>query len=277
MQSTYILPRLYHQLKSLDAKLQKEGYSLDEEFGLRLTTDFPHYHVTPLDLIPFGDIGMDGIHYGFLTDFGTVHNLEDAYIVLISPMDFGDPHKIVAKNFREFLNLAWTLKGATNLANVRYSRTQKEYVDLIKYLEESEEEADDIYLVEQAYVLQRIQETFGLQPINDMYHYIENEVKLAREQQTVLSTLDGLGVVGETPEDPTHKKFKLKQDQSFDESELGALLQSSSNESKLALLRDIQFTGDFTYDFSYEEIVVKILEEQGLSEELKNFRQIRSL
>ncbi|WP_342528204.1 hypothetical protein MKY84_05010 [Chryseomicrobium sp. FSL W7-1435] len=112
---TYKFPKMYHQLQDFDVELQKQGYSLDDHFGLRLSEDFSHYHNTPLDLVPFGDIGMDGVHYGFLTDFGRVENLEEAFVVLISPMDSDVPHKIVARNFREFLNLAWTVKGALDL------------------------------------------------------------------------------------------------------------------------------------------------------------------
>ena len=239
MHPTYKFPKLYYQLQALDAVLQKDGYSLDDHFGLRLREDSSHYHVTPLDLVPFGDIGVDGIRYGFLTDFRRVQDLEEAFIVLISPMDFGNPHKIVAKNFGEFLNLAWTVKGAMDLANVHYKRTEEDYTSLLKYFEESQDELDNDHKNKQAYVLQRIEDEFGVQPVEDIYDYIENEVKAAREQHIVLSTLDGLGVVGENPKDSPYMKFEVTENEPADLEQLNAFLLESSKESKLALIRDI--------------------------------------
>lgn len=277
MHPTYKFPKLYHDLQALDAELQKEGYSLDEQFGLRLTGDFPHYHVTPLDLIPFGDIGTDGIHYGFLTDFGTVQHLDNAFIVLISPMDFGDPHKIVAKNFREFLNLAWTMKGAIDLANVHYKRKKEEYADLFKYLEESNEEVDKSFKKSRAYVLKRMQETLGVQPVDDVFDYIETEVETARSQQIVLTTQDGLGIVGEEQEDPEPPNFPVTQDDPIDSEQLTAFLGRSSKESKLALIRDVQFTSHFSFYSEFDEVIPTILKEYGMEYELKMYQEILTM
>lgn len=83
----------------------------DEQFYLCLNfylslEDFRYYN-TPSDVVVFGNLGIDGIHYGFLSDYGSVPNLEEAPIVCVMPMDFERPTRIVAKNLREFLRVNW--------------------------------------------------------------------------------------------------------------------------------------------------------------------------
>lgn len=274
MHPNYKMPKLYHQLKELDKKLQKEGYSLDNHFGLRLSEDFSHYHNTPLDLIPFGDIGMDGVHYGFLTDFGRVQNLEEAFIVLINPMDSGVQHKIVAANLREFLNLAWTMTGAVDLANVYYKKTEEDYIQLLTEFEESQDEIDDEYIEQQNYVLNRIRDEFSVQPIENIYEYIEIEVKAAREKQIVLSTLDGLGVVGEAG---AHSKFEISEDEGVNVEQLNSFLATSSRESKLAFLRDVQFTNHHLDNMEIIQTIRNELKNLNSSYELQNYREIESI
>lgn len=274
MHPNYKMPKLYNQLKTLDKKLQKEGYSIDDQFGLRLTEDFPHYLVTPLDVISFGDIGTDGIHYGFLTDFGRVQDLEEAFIVLIAPMDFGDQHKIVAKNFREFLNLAWTTGNAIDVANFKLVKTEDDYAQMLSDFKESHKEMGDDYRRETGHVLKRIREEFDVQPIESIYEYIEIEVKAAREKQIVVSTLDGLGVVGE---EGVHTKFEVKEDEDVDVEQLKAFLATSSKESMLAFIRDVQFTNHFFDDFELDKVIRQELQKLGLSYELKKFDEIKSM
>lgn len=274
MHPTYKMPKLYNQLKTLDKKLQKEGYSLFDQFGLLLGEVVTHYQVTPLDVIPFGSIGVDGIHYGLLTDFGKIQDIEEAFIVLIAPMDFGDQHKIVAKNFHEFLNLAWTTGNAIDVANFKLVKTEEDYARMLTDFEESQKEMDDDYRRETSHVLKRIREEFDVHPIESIYEYIEIEVKAAREKQIVLSTLDGLGVVGE---DGVHMKFEVKEDEDVDVELLKALLATSSRESMLAFIRDVQFTNHFFDEFELDQAIRQELEKQGLTYELKMFNQIKSI
>lgn len=273
MQPHYKMLKLYNQLKTLDKKLQKEGYSLFDQFGLLLSEDVTHYQVTPIDVIPFGSIGVDGIHYGILTDFGRIQDIEEAFIVLIVPMDFGDQHKIVAKNFREFLNLAWTMGNAIDLANVKLVKTEKDYARMLADFEESNKEMDDDYRRETSHVLKRIREEFQVQPIENIYNYIEIEVKEAREKQIVLSTLDGLGVVGG---EGAHSKFEISEDEAIDLEQLKAFLATSSRESKLAFIRDVQFTNHHLDDREMIQVIRNELKNQGLIYELKVFDFIKS-
>src|SRR4051812_6794650 len=90
----YSIPKSLDKLITLEKQLNHEGVL---NYGGLLGYYFSYegidsrYLNTPLDLISFARPGVDGIHYGFLTDFGQVKNLETAYIVRVSPMDFDDP------------------------------------------------------------------------------------------------------------------------------------------------------------------------------------------
>lgn len=72
-----------------------------EHLGFYIDFDH-HYSITPLDVIPFAGTGGNGIHFGFLTDFGNAKDLENAPIVLISPSN-DPPLKLVANNIKDFL------------------------------------------------------------------------------------------------------------------------------------------------------------------------------
>ena len=72
------------KLIRLEEDLQKEGKTLDTIGFVPIVTEFA-YSITPIDVIPFAHTGGDGVHFGFLTDFGRVKNLNDAPIVCVSP------------------------------------------------------------------------------------------------------------------------------------------------------------------------------------------------
>ncbi len=107
MESILFLKSLY-KIIELQKHLHKDGL-LDH--GDLLGYYFSHegldsrYLNTPLDVISFATPGSDGIHYGFLTDFGQVEDLEKAYIVRVSPMDFDEPVKIIARNIDDFMRI----------------------------------------------------------------------------------------------------------------------------------------------------------------------------
>jgi hypothetical protein len=81
-----------------------------------------------LDVISFARPGMDGIHYGFLTDFGSIDDLENASIVRVSPMDFDDPVKIVARNIHDSLRIL----GYSSVELMDTSTNENEYKRLEK-------------------------------------------------------------------------------------------------------------------------------------------------
>ena len=45
------------------------------------------------------------VYITILTDFGQVEDLQKAYIVRVSPMDFNEPVKIIARNIDDFMRI----------------------------------------------------------------------------------------------------------------------------------------------------------------------------
>lgn len=101
----YDKPELLIKLEEYQAK----GNSW-EHLGFYIDFDH-HYAMTPLDVIPFAGTGGDGIHFGFLTDFGNEKDLENAPIVLVSPSN-DPPLKLVANNLRDFLKIVMAIGDA---------------------------------------------------------------------------------------------------------------------------------------------------------------------
>jgi len=79
----------FYSLLTIDQYCRKVGFStlevLSDVFGLlRLEGEEARYQQTPVELFPFGSIGCDGIHYGFVVH--TTHE-EDFPSGEICPMD----------------------------------------------------------------------------------------------------------------------------------------------------------------------------------------------
>lgn len=86
----YYLPPTLRRLIDLQKVLDDpEQFYIGLNFYLSLE-NFRYFN-TPSDVVVFGNIGVDGVHYGFLTDYGTVTDLEAAPIVCVCPMDFERP------------------------------------------------------------------------------------------------------------------------------------------------------------------------------------------
>ena len=165
-------PQTLNVLTTLDQDLQKEGYDLFDQLSLFLLDEDFSYDVTPYDVIPFANIGADGIHYGFLTEFGRTKRLEDAFIVCVSPMNFGDHVKIIARNLTEFIDVILTLKDASIIENLLNYSKKKDYDTFLKWAaKEAEEEPE--HFQKSTYVCSRIQQALNRKPINDLFEYVE--------------------------------------------------------------------------------------------------------
>jgi hypothetical protein len=152
------------------------------------------YPCSPADAILFANTGMDGIHYAFLTDFGTVANLEEAPIVCVSPMDFGNCVRLVASNLEDFFRLKFY--GHEGLLMNDFT-TKEEYA---KYcLKEQDEPEVSEYFDHNKWEKQRAVfraaaiQTFHFEPIAEPFDYIQ-QLRAARQKQIVLPTADRLGV-----------------------------------------------------------------------------------
>ncbi|QDH22123.1 hypothetical protein [Saccharibacillus brassicae] len=181
---TYEIPALIRQLFELEHELQQEDLSLDRAFPCMLFEDDFRYSFTPLDVIPLASTGMDGIHYGFLTDFGLAPDLDHAWIVIVSPVDSDCPVRPVAANLFDWLRAMYTdadalINAFEHGADYRaYVRTREPH--------EPDEEASE--------VRRRLVERFGIRPIQDMGAYLD-EMREQRKQAVDRETEDGIGVV----------------------------------------------------------------------------------
>ncbi len=225
--------------------------------------DFYAYDVTPFDVITFASTGCDGIHFGFLTDFGTVSDLESAYIVCVSPMDFGSHLKVIARNFQEFLSLVCTLKSAVAISNVVHLRSENQYKKYLKELTEEEKENPE-HFQRANDVVQKLMAKMECQLIKDIYEYIENTVAADRKKQTVITTLDGIGVVPLSPASGGHEIYHPEK---LDLKNVSLFFGQATTESKLAFIRDAQFNNQIQDDIELQELVISELKKLGFHDE----------
>jgi hypothetical protein len=249
----YSVPQTLLQVIDLQAELAKEGLlRYGDLLGYYFSLDEIRYLNTPLDLLSFANPGGDGIHYGFLTDFGLVGDLEDAYIVRVSPMDFDDPVKIVARNLRDFLRMMYCAPASLDLLDINSTEA---------YCKEMGREDSIIIRENQSPQVRRIfMENFQLEPIQDIYSYLTS-VKNERSKQTVLRTNNGLEVVNKISSDAlTHMTLELNRNQTLKPHEVKAFFEAASPEAKLGFLRDAQ-----SYELIFDnEEVKEYLREQLL-------------
>jgi hypothetical protein len=202
----YSIPEELDRIIGLQDQLQKDGWL---DYGDLLGYYFSYdgldtrYLNTPLDVISFARPGSDGIHYGFLTDFGHVQDLAEAYIVRVSPMDFDDPVKIVARNIHDFLRIMCYWPDALEIVDITTCER-----DFINWLKEC-----PLITTNQKKVSDVLCETFQLKPIESLFEYLQ-EVKQERDNQIVLPTEDGIGVVSTNQnESKTQDLFQFDSEQ----------------------------------------------------------------
>lgn len=260
------MPPTFEKLKKLEEILKKEGYSFDRDLCLILQSDYFAYDVTPYDVIPFARTGCDGIHFGLLTDFGTVSDLEDAFVVCISPMDFGSPIKVVARNIREFVSLVCTMKSAVTISNFHHLKEEEQYLRLLKELQREENKE---YAERANYVVGKIQSSMACEIIEDVYHYVERTVMTERAQQTIVSTLDGIGIVSVENIDSQHTTYKLEKDLKINLDEVKCFFNTVTTESKLAFIRDAQCTYLMSNEIALKEFIMNEMIKLGLNDEVE--------
>jgi len=241
---TYAVPSMLAELIEIQKQIKHpHGHLLHLYFGLYEVTS--RYLNTPVDGISFASPGADGIHYCFLTDFGTVASLEDAYIVRVSPMDFGDPVRIVARNLKEFLRLLCYRPVAADLLDTRvspelYARWSAEYPGWVGTRDDIAQEGT-----------QRLIERFSLEPVgDDLFPYFQ-EMGRTRAESVVAATEDGIGVVpvrpGETEDEAGEP---LETGDNVEWAKVRERFPLMSVERRLAWIRDMQSKGAF---YNHEE------------------------
>ncbi|MBW7475505.1 hypothetical protein K0T92_12160 [Paenibacillus oenotherae] len=252
-------------LSELYEDLDQEGYDVGSVLGFYPAYHHSGYFNTPLDVVAFGWTGGDGEHYGFLTDFGMAPNLEEAPIVIVSPMSHDQPAEVVANNIREFIRIVMM---DSSLLYIDY-QDEQDYLDQLKemgvpYLEETEEN--------RAYkrvVLERLEAKLHPPVIRDPYTYSQ-QVRAEREKRILVPTQDKLGIVNVHPADSGQQHEAIVLDEDIGLRELETFLKSATYAEKLALIRDYHFNLDkyFYHEDGIDEALIREMENLGLHEEI---------
>lgn len=230
----YPVPQTLKKLINLQKDLEQRGLlPYGDLLGLYFSLDEidQRYLNTPIDLISFARPGSDGIHFGILTDFGLAEDLESAYIVRVSPMDFDDPVKIVARNLIDFLKLLYSYPASLEVLDMNSAE-----VDVKRFEEDAEE-----YPVSQE-VRGIFRATFNLEPIGDLFTYFKG-LKEARAEETVLETGDGIGIVNAIFGNGSHPIMKVSRDRDLKLEQVEEYFKTATPEAKLRFLRDAQSFG----------------------------------
>lgn len=250
----------------LDIK-NKVGYeSFDQALHFDTSINNFRYFNTPMDVVIFGTIGVDGIHYGFLTDFGQCEKLEDAPIVCVSPMDFDRPTRIIANNLREFLAL--NLDDSALFYN--YFENEENYLNSQKRW--AEEESRSPYQPTEAEkqtekeVRKILLDHIDLPIIVNPYQHIKM-VEQARLNHITINTQDHLGIITPLPKDSVHLSFPVD-DSIPDLKDLKEFFSLAPLASKQVFFRDIQLNYIVNDSESLLKIIYEELKNQGLYNEL---------
>lgn len=253
------LPPTLQKLKDFDKELKRQGSSLDEWIGFSFMEEEDRYNLTPLDVIPFASTWTDGNHFGLLTEFGTIADLEEAPVVCVTPMDFGEHVKIVARNLKEFLDLIYTVTDFIAIANFTYFQDEQDYRELLNNLRN-----DETY-EQRVEKLDRMKAEFGFEAIEDVYRFVEVEIKETRQRQIALPTLDGLGVVAQNGKGDL-PLYPIYEDMKTDVDDMRKFLAAVPVESRLAFIRDVQFT-NILEEPEIKGLVLRELEIMNLRDE----------
>ncbi|MFJ7735066.1 hypothetical protein ACIQ2D_01890 [Lysinibacillus sp. NPDC097287] len=258
-----IPPTLQKLIDLQNVLVDPEQMYLGLNFYLSLE-DFRYFN-TPSDVIVFGNIGVDGIHYGFLTDYGSVTDLELAPIVCVCPMDFDRPTRIVAKNLREFLSVNMTD------SELFYNQFDSEE-NYLAVRERWGEEAAYQPSANDKLVRERVIKFLQIPIIDKPYVYVQR-VELDRQRNVSIQTQDGLGVTTPLLQGEKHILFPIQKHTDPDLELLQEYLYSTPVASRLALFRDIQFNYVLQDHQELNEIVIEAMINMELIDEAKRLSE----
>jgi len=267
----YVVPPTLQRLIDLENDLgDTEDFFMGLDFYLSLE-NFRYFN-TPSDVIVFGNIGANGIHYGFLTDYGSVTELEVAPIVCVRPMDFDTPIRIVARNLREFLRVNLT----DSALFYNQISSEEKYIETKERWTTEEENSPYQPTENEKQVRERVQrflqENFQLPHIDNPYRYVQ-DVGLARQRNVCIQTMDGLGVTEPLLQHEKHSPFPLHKDTDPDLKLLQEYINSAPFASRLALFRDLQLNYILQDNHELYKIVIDTMNNMGLTDEASRLMQ----
>ncbi|WP_391201487.1 hypothetical protein [Psychrobacillus sp. L4] len=260
----YEIPNEIHLLYQLENDLSNEGLSLSQ-IGFQPIYQFVPYWITPPDLIAFASTGGGGIHFGFLTDFHSVSNLSEAPIVCVTPTN-DPPLRYMARNIREFLNLAYSVPYAEMLETMWNYEDEKQIIELIK---EFEKDTSENWKRDREYIQTRYQQVFGTKKLDVVNYFIQ--VKKERAETIYMTTLDGLGVVRTKPSIKSKQHFNFPSNRNIDEVEIEKMrtfLEHSNETEKLVFVRDAHYR--YVVSSGYDEAIWELLLELLISLKLED-------
>lgn len=269
----YAVPPTLKALIEVAEELEREGYEIWNVIGFYPTLHHSGYLNTPFDVVAFGWTGGDGEHYGFLTDFSSAADLENAPIVMVSPMSFDQPAVVVASNIREFMRVVMI---DSSLLYMGYENEQA-YLKSNQEMQESltrdggfgdtEEDRQN----KQA-VLKKLEDKLKPPIISNPYKYSEN-VAIDREKRILVATKDKLGVTNIHPSDSSKRHSALLVDEYLEIKEVRSFLQTATYAEKLALIRDYNLE-----TLQYEKEILATLKVEmksmGLHDELARLQAV---
>ena len=241
-----VMPDLLQSIIQWEKEIAPEVPYLDTPTGFYLTfneNDNGGYRCSPVDSIMFADTGYDGIHYSLLTDFGRVTNLNEAPVIRVSPMDFGNCVRMVAKNIRDFFTLHFFGHEGLLLLDFESKEEYLHYLQSQDDAQASEHFDREKWDRERAIVREEAVKAFNLERIEDGFGYVQ-ELQAQRKKDSVLKTLDGLGIVplGEREEAKEYipHPWRRIDFSDVDLNELKAFVHNAEMETLLAFIRDFQ-------------------------------------
>ncbi|MDW0117270.1 hypothetical protein QTL97_10015 [Sporosarcina thermotolerans] len=258
----YGVPDEVKKLIELENTLKKKGLTLDT-IGLVPIQDFFSYWITPPDVIPFAHTGGDGVHFGFLTDFGSITDLNEAPIVCVTPTN-DPPIRLTARNINEFMTIASFVPHVGLLDNC-WPWKDKESTELIfkDYLTDS-------WQINRDKLLELLQEVFCTKKV-DVAEYVQT-VLHEREESIVLKTYDGLGIKGANVD--LHRRYSFDPERRQDKEQIVRMklfLKDATYEEKLGFTRDAMFWYVLTPDYDSEvlTLVIDLLKSLNLKDEVR--------
>lgn len=264
---SYEIPDEIFKLHELETELNDIGLSLDM-IGFRPCLHNYSYSITPPDLIPFANTGGDGIHFGFLTDFGKVQNLTKAPIVCVTPTN-DPPIRYMAHNIFDFLNLVSSIPHVELLERF-WSNTDETYIQ--EEIMEFTRDASSDWKENNRKVSERLKNKYLTQQVN-IGKYLQ-KVKKERSYVISVSTLDGLGVIGSEENNSIYKKYQFDFNNLIDDNELKRIndyLKESSTIEKLAFIRDAFYCCVVTPDNDEKlfYLITELMQSMNLHDELQ--------
>lgn len=251
---SYEKPKILEKLESYqnNKKANWENLEFWIDYDIR-------YSITPIDVIPFASTGNNGIHFGFLTDFGLIKDLNKAPIVSIAS-SYDPPINIIAKDIRQFLSFVVYAEQSSLLADT-YKNDKALELRKIEYLKL---QMEDKAVLERKNTIQILKDTFGIEKEDNIISKT-NLIKNEREKAIGTKTSDGIGIKFENNEKIIDFEFSKNSEK------IKVFLENSTLNSRLKFYREatFQYILSDKYDKKIKQFVIDFLKKDRFKNQSK--------